>query len=136
MKRFTLGDGSVHVGISGGPTLCCVTIPKYRRSTDADITCETCINLGPFYGVNVGRLNVEKKSARLAAATVVEPEIVEVDLRCVCGAHTQRPLDGDAPARATLAALSCGACGRLGKMSICSPPDDEPRELPAHPEEP
>lgn len=65
-----------------------------------------------------------------AAELLDEPEFVECDLECRCGAVCTRVLPGDEPARPTLAALVCPGCGRTGtltlKSAISYPPTKDP----------
>lgn len=66
-----------------------------------------------------------------------EPDLVDVDLRCgACEGFETRSVAGDEKMRDVLGALVCQRCGAQGKFVLAPAISDEPRELPAHPEEP
>lgn len=59
-----------------------------------------------------------------------EPEFIDIDVRCVCGATQTETVPGDDPARAVLARIKCRACERVGSMSLlctaCHPQSRDP----------
>jgi hypothetical protein len=116
MSNVLLADGLVHSRVTAGLALCGEAVPKWRHGTDDELTCDACAEL---------------------ENAITEPHIVEVDVVCSCGERATWRLNGDAPARATLASLVCQRCGEVGRCELARrPPPEEARELPPHPEEP
>lgn len=48
----------------------------------------------------------------------LEPKMISCAMRCSCGARAEVLVDGDAPLREVLSALSCPRCGLRGDMKL------------------